>query len=213
MRISIIAEEELTHKVLAGLKNNFAMSGLGRSLDVLLDKGVDALATVSAVADLDRVVMVTEMNAGTLSGIHCHGRRRFWHGIEQCIWRLFTDPANKSGLRMAQCQNGKGIFSEAVEISIIDSGGAMSTLKVIASRILTLEVANAGRRTKSKAQVIGNVGGLGLGPNMAVIAFVHAVHRLGLRMRGRDAYWGRTNIRFPSKRGGRKLTSSISKVS
>jgi hypothetical protein len=36
MRISIIAEEELTHKVLAGLKNNFVVSGLGRSLDVLL---------------------------------------------------------------------------------------------------------------------------------------------------------------------------------
>ena len=59
MRNSIIAEEELTHKVLACLKNNFAVSGLGRSLDVLLDKGVDALATISAVADLNRVAMVT----------------------------------------------------------------------------------------------------------------------------------------------------------
>jgi hypothetical protein len=51
--ITIIAEEELTHKVLVGLKNNSAMSGLGRLLDVLLDKGVDALAAISAVADLD----------------------------------------------------------------------------------------------------------------------------------------------------------------
>jgi hypothetical protein len=69
MRISIIAEEEFTHKVLAGLKNNFSMSGLGRSLDVLLDKGVNALATISAVANLDRVSMVAQMNARTLSGI------------------------------------------------------------------------------------------------------------------------------------------------
>jgi hypothetical protein len=38
MRINIIAEEELTHKVLVGLKNNFAMSGLERLLDVLLNK-------------------------------------------------------------------------------------------------------------------------------------------------------------------------------
>jgi hypothetical protein len=37
MRITIIAEENLTHKVLAGLKNNFAMSGFGRLLHVLLD--------------------------------------------------------------------------------------------------------------------------------------------------------------------------------
>jgi hypothetical protein len=29
MRITFIAEEELTHKVLAGFKDDFAMSGLG----------------------------------------------------------------------------------------------------------------------------------------------------------------------------------------
>ena len=68
MRISIIAEEKLTHKVLAGLKNNFAVSGLERSLNVLIDKGVNALATIYAVADLDRVAMVTQMNARTLNG-------------------------------------------------------------------------------------------------------------------------------------------------
>ena len=58
MRFNIIAEDELTHNVLACLNNNFAMSGLGRSLDVLLDKGVDALVTISAVVDLDWVAMV-----------------------------------------------------------------------------------------------------------------------------------------------------------
>jgi hypothetical protein len=65
-RNSIIAEEELTHKVLAGLKNNFAVSGLGRSVDVLLQEGVDALATISAVANLHWMLMRTEMNAGSL---------------------------------------------------------------------------------------------------------------------------------------------------
>ena len=69
MRITFIAEDELTDKVLAGLKNNFAICSLGRSLDVLLDKDVDALAAISAVADIDWVVMVAQMNARTLSGV------------------------------------------------------------------------------------------------------------------------------------------------
>ena len=66
----------------------------------------------------------------------------------------------------------------------------MNTLKVVASRIMTLQVANAGGRTKSKAQAIRNVGGLGFGPNMAVVAFVHAVHRFGLRMKRGDTNGG-----------------------
>ena len=60
----------------------------------------------------------------------------------------------------------------------------MSMLEVIALRILALEVANACGGAKNKAYVIVDHGGLGLGPNTAVIAFVHAVHRFGLRMRG-----------------------------
>jgi hypothetical protein len=60
----------------------------------------------------------------------------------------------------------------------------MSTLEVITKRIL----ANVGGGAKNKAHIIGEIGGPGFGPNMAVIAFVHAVHGFGLRMRGRDAY-------------------------
>ena len=63
-------EEALTHKVFSGFKNNFSMSGLGSLLDVLLDEGVDAVAAISAVVDLDGVAMVAKMNACTL---------RFWH--------------------------------------------------------------------------------------------------------------------------------------
>src|ERR1700738_2592272 len=68
MRIRIIAEEELTHKVLAGFKDDFAMSGLGRSVDVLLDEGVDALLAISAIANLDGMMMVAQMDTGMLSG-------------------------------------------------------------------------------------------------------------------------------------------------
>ena len=68
MRIRIIAEEELTHKVLAGFKDDFSMSGMGRSLDVLLDEGVNALLAISAIANLDGMMMVAEMDTSTLSG-------------------------------------------------------------------------------------------------------------------------------------------------
>jgi hypothetical protein len=66
----------------------------------------------------------------------------------------------------------------------------MSTLEVIALRILAQEVANTSGRPKRKPHGIGDIGCLGLGPNMAVVAFIHAVHGFGLRKRGRDTNWG-----------------------
>ena len=45
------------------------MSGLGRSLDVLLDEGVAALAAIPAVANVDGVTIIAQMNAGSLSGV------------------------------------------------------------------------------------------------------------------------------------------------
>ena len=59
--------------------------------------------------------------------------------------------------------NGEGLFGEAIKIYIIDHGGPMSTLEVIALRILALEVAYASGGAKNKARVIGDIGGLGLG--------------------------------------------------
>ena len=69
MRIIIIAEEELTHKVLVGFTDDFAMSGLGRSFNVLLNEGVNALAAFPAVANLDGVTMIVHMNAGSMGGV------------------------------------------------------------------------------------------------------------------------------------------------
>jgi hypothetical protein len=69
MGITIIAEEELTHKVLADFEDDFAMNCLGRLLDVLLQDCVDALATISAVPNFDGMKMVAKMNAYTLSGV------------------------------------------------------------------------------------------------------------------------------------------------
>ena len=80
----------------------------------------------------------------------------------------------------------KGKGPPTVKGSFVKPSKSVSlTVEVVASWIMTLEVATAGGRTKSKAQVNGNVCGLGFGPDMAVIAVVHG---FGLRMRGRDAY-------------------------
>jgi hypothetical protein len=51
----------------------------------------------------------------------------------------------------------------------------MGALKVITTRVLALEMANTDRGTKNKANVVGNVGGLSLSPNMAIILLIHAV--------------------------------------
>ena len=69
MRNNIIVEEELNHNVLAGFKKFFAMSSLGHLLILLFDEGVDAFAATSAVANLDMVPKVDQMNTSTLSGV------------------------------------------------------------------------------------------------------------------------------------------------
>jgi hypothetical protein len=81
----------------------------------------------------------------------------------------------------------------------------MSTLEVIALRILALEVANASGGTKRKAHGIGDIGCLGLGPNMSIIAFVHAVHGFGLCMRCRDTNWGEDEHHITIKARGQEI--------
>ena len=88
----------------------------------------------------------------------------------------------------------------------------MSTLEVVAQRILALEVANASGGAKNKAHVIADISGLDLGPNMDAIAFVHVVYGFGLCMRGQDINWGEDKHPITSKQGRKKSTSSICKV-
>jgi hypothetical protein len=91
------------------------------------------------------------MNAGALSGVVAMDVEDF--GVTWCNanGRLLADPAHKSGAGRHGTTYGKGLLGEAVEINIIDRGGPMSTLEVIALRILALEVANASGGAKSKA--------------------------------------------------------------
>jgi hypothetical protein len=67
MKIIIIAEEKVSHKV--GFLNDVAMTGLGHLLHVFLDKGVDTLVVIPTLIDLDEVTMVANMNARSMSGI------------------------------------------------------------------------------------------------------------------------------------------------
>ena len=205
MRSTITTEEELTHKVFAGFEDDFAMSGMWRSLDVVLDEGVDTLATFSAVANLDRMTMVAKMNAGTLSGVIAMDVED--SGMTGCnaFGRLLTNPAHESGMQRRGTNNLERLLGESIKVSVIHIGGPMSTLEEIALRIWTLEVANAKGRAKRKAHGIGDIGCLGLGPNMAVIAFVHAVHRFGLRMRGRDRNWGEDKQDIAIKTRGEEI--------
>jgi len=67
--LTIFRKEELTNNVLAGFKDDLAVRGLRRTLNVLLEKCIDTLPTVSAVPNLDWMLMSTDMNAGSLGGI------------------------------------------------------------------------------------------------------------------------------------------------
>jgi hypothetical protein len=87
---------------------------------------------ISAVADLDRVAVVAKMNARTLSGVIAMDVEDFGVAWSNARGRLFTNSAHESGAQRQGTTKGKGILCEVVEISIIDKGGAMSTLDVIA---------------------------------------------------------------------------------
>jgi hypothetical protein len=183
MRNNIIAEEELTHKILACLKNNFAVSGLGRSLDVLLEKCIDTLPAVSAVSNLHRMLMSTEMNAGSLRGLLPMDVEDFRLAKSNAFWRLFADPANESRSGWHNTRERERIFRETFKFRVVDLRGTMDALKVITIWILALEMANTSRGTKGKANVVCNIGSLSLSPNMAIILLVHAFQRLGPGLR------------------------------
>ena len=121
---------------------------------MLLEEGVDAVATIFAVANFDWMTMVAKMNAATLSGVIAMNVEN--SGMTWCnaFGRLRTDPAHKSGMQRQGTTNGEGFLGESINISVIYIGGLMSTLEVIALRIWTLEVANASGGPKRKANVI-----------------------------------------------------------
>ena len=69
MCVIIARKEELTNNVFAGFKDDLAVRGLRRTLNVLLDECIDALPAVSAVCNLHWMLMRYYMNAGSLEGL------------------------------------------------------------------------------------------------------------------------------------------------
>jgi hypothetical protein len=67
--VIIARKKEITHNVIAGFKDDLAVSGLRRTVNVLLEKCIDTLPAVSAVSNLDWMLMSTDMNAGSLGGV------------------------------------------------------------------------------------------------------------------------------------------------
>jgi hypothetical protein len=118
MRNNIIAEEELTHKVLACLKNNFAVSGLGRLLDVFLEKCMDTLPAVSVVSNLHWMLMNIEMNACSLRGLLSMDVEDFRLAKSNAFGRLFADPANLSRSGWYNARERERIFSETFEFRV-----------------------------------------------------------------------------------------------
>jgi hypothetical protein len=183
--VIITRKEEITYNVLAGFEDDLAVRGLRRTVNVLLEKSIDALSAVSADSNLDWMLMSTDMNAGSLGGLLPMDVEDF--GIAKCntFGRLFADPADKSRSGWHNARERERIFSETFKFRVVDLRCTMGTLKVITTRVLALEMANTGRGTKSKANVVCNVGGLSLRPNMAIILLVHTVQGLGPGLRGR----------------------------
>ena len=61
---------------------------------MLLDEGVDMLAAIPVVADLDKVTMVAKMNARPLSGIIAVDVEDFGNAWCNALRRLFADLAH-----------------------------------------------------------------------------------------------------------------------
>ena len=55
----------------------------------------------------------------------------------------------------------------------------MDAVQVVTMWILALKMTYTNRGPECQAQVVCNVGGLGLRPNMAIISLVHTIHGFG----------------------------------
>jgi len=116
MFVIIVAKEELTDEVFADLQDDFAVSGLGRPVDLLLNECVDSLATNSAVTNLDRVTVCTEMDTSTLGGFPPVNVEDL--GIAECnaLGRLLADAADKSRIGRRRTRNGEHILGGSIKI-------------------------------------------------------------------------------------------------
>jgi len=99
---------------------------------MLLQKGVDAVPAIPTDTNLNRMAVDAEMNARTLSRIFAVDIVDLSITKGNAIWDLFTDLANKSGVRRWRTIDRERNFGEAVKLSIVDLGRSIRSLKEIA---------------------------------------------------------------------------------
>ena len=135
---------------------------------------------MSIISNLDRVAMVTKMNAGPLAQFISMNVKDPCVAYYGTLRRFFANLANKNGSRRRRPTNSKGFLGEAIKFCIIQSQSPTRALKVIAPWVLALQVTNANGGSKCEVQIVANVGGQSLGPNMTIIALIHSIHRSSL---------------------------------
>jgi hypothetical protein len=67
--VIIATKDEVTNNVLVGFKDDIVVHGLKRTLNVLLNKCINALPVISTISNLHWMLMNTDMNAGSLKGL------------------------------------------------------------------------------------------------------------------------------------------------
>ena len=85
----------------------------------------------------------------------------------------------------------------------------MGAVQVVTMWILALKMTHTNRGSECQAQVVCNIGGLGLRPNMDIESLVHTIHGFCF---GGGLMGGNTKMTSPSKRGGRKFAYTVFKV-
>jgi len=176
MFFNIVTKEEVTNDVFANLKYNFAISRLGHLVDLLFNECMDALAAVSTVANFDKVTICVEMNTSTLGRLPLVNVKDF--GVAKCnaLGWLLADTADKSRIRWNRTFKKKHVLGGSNKFNIIKLRRSMRTVQVVIVEILALKVADTNKRPKGKTEGVSNIGGLGLGRDMAIVTFIHALY-------------------------------------
>lgn len=120
---------------------------------MVLNQRVDPFATISTIAKFDEMPMDAKMNACTLGGVFAKDAENLRVTKCKASQRFLANLVYKDKGRRLRTSDGKGVFSEAIKFYVVDSRGAMYTLKVFAFEILTLEVTNASGGAESKTKV------------------------------------------------------------
>ena len=113
--VTIVTNEELTNNILVGFKDDLVVRGLRRTLNVLLEKCIEILPTVSAVSNLHWMLMSSDMNTCSLGGTLPMDVEN--HRLADCnaFGRLFADPVDNSRSGWHDARERERLSSETIQ--------------------------------------------------------------------------------------------------